>query len=166
MKPIAENQILISLASRHASKIYNGDKTVEFRRRKLNVSIGTKIWIYEKLPFGAITGCVLVKSVISKTPEEIWGLYSSVSGLTRSEFFEYLTDSTLACAIELSDVIQLVNPVKLDQLRQLRNNFQPPQFFTRFSEDDPILVALKNCNTQINQIATMQTECESYFLVA
>ena len=47
-----DDQILISLEPRHAENILEGRKRVELRRRTMNVTIGSTVWMYAKLPVG------------------------------------------------------------------------------------------------------------------
>lgn len=169
MKPsqlVTRDHILISLIPQHASNIYAGIKSVEFRRRRLNISVGTLIWIYEKVPTGAITGCATVKSVITNSPEDIWNLYSSISGLAKSDFFEYFKNSRYACAIELTEVAQLETPLTLVQLRHLKSSFQPPQFFTRLSEKNTVLIELSSRTKNTIPCSHNSADSESIFLVA
>jgi predicted transcriptional regulator len=53
-----DDHILISLEPRHAESILEGRKRVELRRRTMNVTIGSTVWMYAKLPVGSIIGRV------------------------------------------------------------------------------------------------------------
>lgn len=125
--------IVISLEPCFADLILSGEKKVELRRRRMRVAPETMIWLYAKVPVGAVVGCVLVKSLHAQTPQVIWRRFGSVSGLTRPEFFQYFEGAETAFALELQATIRLSNPVLLEELRRIRRNFQPPQFFTRIS---------------------------------
>jgi predicted transcriptional regulator len=41
---------LISLQPHHTDRIRAGEKTVEFRRRTPPIPIGSRLWVYSKLP--------------------------------------------------------------------------------------------------------------------
>lgn len=139
---INSNHILISLDACHAKKIYAGTKKVELRRRTMHIKPETIIWIYEKLPIGAITGFATVKTVNSGTPKQLWEEFGSVAGINESEFFGYFSNTEKGCALELSDINQIDQSVKLNQLRELKKAFQPPQFFIRIPENHPLFEEL------------------------
>ena len=163
---IPVEHILISLLPCHAANIYSGIKSVEFRRRKLNISVGTIVWIYEKMPLGAITGFATVKSLANKSPQELWELYSPVSGLSESEFFDYFINSINAYALELEHITRLKTPATLDQLRRIKATFQPPQFFTRLLRDDKILLKLHDHSGKTDYSAIEHLDPRFNFLVA
>lgn len=135
--------ILISLDPRHAQNIYLGTKKVELRRRTLHVHAGDVVWIYEKVPVGAITGSANINAVHVAPPDKLWRKFGRISGLSKPEFFEYFAGLETACALELTEAKQLPKPVSLAMLRAARANFQPPQFFLRLQAKQPILAALQ-----------------------
>jgi len=137
-----KESILISLETRYANGIYSGTKQVELRRRPMKVSPGTTVWIYEKVPVGSITGSAVVKAVHTATPNKLWKLFGAISGLSKSEFFDYFSDVTNACALVLHGAAQVDCPMTLSTLRELDRGFQPPQFFTRLHQEHPVQLAI------------------------
>src|SRR3989442_222223 len=111
--------ILISLASNHAEKIFDGQKLVELRRRTMRVPPGSTVWIYVKLPVGSIVGRAKVESVHSSSPEALWRRFGHVSGLSRGEFFEYFSGVTRGFALVLQGAQRLRQSLTLDNLRQV-----------------------------------------------
>lgn len=136
--------ILISLETRHAQNIYGGTKKVELRRRQLHVNAGDVVWIYEKVPVGAITGNALITGLHVASPEKLWCRFGAVSGLSKAEFFKYFGGLETACAIELTEAHRLCTPLSLAALRTVHLNFQPPQFFLRLQAKQAILGALRS----------------------
>lgn len=134
--------ILISLETRHAQNIYEGKKKVELRRRQLHVNAGDVVWIYEKVPVGAITGHAFITGVHIASPENLWCQFGAVSGLSKAEFFKYFGGLETACAIELAEAHRLCSPLSLAAIRTAHGNFQPPQFFLRLQAKQAILGAL------------------------
>ena len=135
--------ILISLETRHAQNIYGGTKKVELRRRQLHINAGDVVWIYEKVPVGAITGNALITGVHVASPESLWGWFGEVSGLTKAEFFKYFGGLETACAIELAEAHRIRTPLTVAALSMAHGNFQPPQFFLRLQAKQAILEALQ-----------------------
>lgn len=138
----SKDQILISLAQRHATNIFSGVKRVELRRRQMRVAPGTTVWIYVKIPVGSIIGRARIKAVHSSSPAALWRRFGAVSGLSRKEFFEYFDGTTTGYALELTNTQQLRSSLPLDMLRAFASEFQPPQFFTRIGAQHPLRAAI------------------------
>ncbi|MGR2682401.1 hypothetical protein [Chromobacterium haemolyticum] len=151
--------ILISLDSRHAQNIYAGTKKVELRRRAFHVKAGDIVWIYEKVPVGAITGSASIVAVHVSSPTKLWHQFGSVSGLSKVEFFKYFWGLKTACAIELVEARKLTVPLPLATLRSVIENFQPPQFFLRLGSKKPILSALQNLSQSKNGCVFQPSAC-------
>ena len=135
--------ILISLASRHAENIFTGRKLVELRRRTMHVVPGTTVWIYVKLPVGSIIGRVKIGAVHTSSPATLWRRFGPVSGLSRSEFFDYFNGVAQGIALVLEDAERLDSSLSLEVLREITKGFQPPQFFARLSAQHPLLGSLR-----------------------
>ncbi|GGC13069.1 hypothetical protein GCM10007205_22430 [Oxalicibacterium flavum] len=109
----------------------------------MHVDVGTIVWIYIKIPIGAIAGKAIVKECHSLAPSTLWNKFSNISGLNRKEFFKYFENVEKGFALSLESAERISSPVSLDILRSLNPDFQPPQFFTRLHEDNPLLTTLK-----------------------
>jgi len=133
-----DEQILISLEPRHAENILEGRKRVELRRRMMNVAIGSTVWFYAKRPVGSIIGRSIIKAVHAFAPSTLWHRFGAVSGVSRSEFFEYFADRDKGIALELVDCQRLAPVFDLKALRLIDHAFQPPQFFMRLRHDSPL----------------------------
>jgi predicted transcriptional regulator len=131
--------ILISLASRYAEKIFSGEKQVELRRRTMNVAPGATVWIYVKLPVGSIVGKATVESIHASSPDTLWRRFGRLSGLTREEFFDYFAGVSVGVAIVLEGAKRLRRALSLTVIREAAKRFQPPQFFLRLPADHPVL---------------------------
>ena len=137
-----DDHILISLEPRHAENIFAGHKLVELRRRKMNVSPGTILWIYVKLPVGCVVGCARVGKVHASSPRTLWRRYGGVSGLSRSEFFSYFGEVEQGVALVLEQTARLRTLITLEALREFDRGFQPPQFFARLNSEHPLRDAM------------------------
>lgn len=125
--------ILISLESHYAIDVFEGLKTVEFRRRRPNVPVQTRMWVYAKLPLGAILGTATISNIITKSVNRMWRLHGSCSSLTRREFFRYFEGCEHAHALVLGQPTPLEKQITLSELRELDAKFHPPQFFCRLN---------------------------------
>ncbi len=140
---MSRNQnILISLASRYAEKIFAGEKQVELRRRTMRVAPGATVWIYVKLPVGSIVGRAKVEAVHASSPASLWRRFGLVSGLSKEEFFEYFKGVTQGFALVLEGARRLRQSLSLDSLRRIVEGFNPPQFFVKLTAEHPLFYAV------------------------
>ncbi len=79
-----DEHILISLEPHHAENILSSVKTVELRRRTMNVKVGATVWIYAKRPVGSIVGCAKVSKIHLQAPSTLWRKFGAVSGVLSS----------------------------------------------------------------------------------
>jgi len=96
------------------------------------------MWIYVKRPVGSIVGNVVVGQVKSSSPAALWRSYGSVSGLTKGEFFEYFNGIDQGVALVLGERIRLDVTLSLEDLREIDQDFHPPQFFARLRTAHPL----------------------------
>lgn len=137
-------QLLISIEKRHAVNILSGAKRVELRRRTMHVAEGDVVWLYEKMPTGAIVGFAMVNGRNCASPRAIWAQFGTVSGLTKAEFMSYFAGSDTAFALSLHRPTVLGKPVPLVDLRKVHPGFQPPQFYCRLPADSPLHTLLSD----------------------
>lgn len=126
---IDHDEILISLKPRHAANIFGGEKTVELRKRRPNVEPGTRIWIYATSPTAAIKGYANLVQIQSGPPSLIWKNLGSRTGVSKEEFDSYFEACTTAHALMLADIMEMKQALSLKRIRELVNDFHPPQFF-------------------------------------
>jgi predicted transcriptional regulator len=121
--------ILISLKPRHAEYIFDGEKTVELRRRRLKIDPGTKVWIYATAPVAAIKGHASLIRIESAPPSLMWKTWGKRTGLSNAEFNSYFEDCNIAHALLLDKVMLMERALPLTRIRELIHGFQPPQFY-------------------------------------
>lgn len=138
---IASTHALISLEERFAEGILNGEKLVELRRRPMRLNAGTTIWMYVKVPVGKVVGSAQVHSTNTLAPQTLWRKYGEVSGLSRTDFFNYFSGVERGFVLVLEKPVRLKNPLPLEKLRKLRDGFQPPQFFQHLASEGALVNA-------------------------
>jgi predicted transcriptional regulator len=136
--------IVISVEKKYLMLMLSGEKTIELRRRTVNVATGSRIWIYTKAPSAHISAYASVKDVITGTPKSIWRSYREQVGISLEEYESYFEGSSMACAIRLRDVCPMVPAVKLSELRSRLDGFHPPQFFKRLHKGSPGSLLLRS----------------------
>lgn len=131
------HDVLVSIRTIHARRILAGTKTVELRRRFPTIEAGTRLWIYETLPTGAIVGFATAMNLHRATPEVLWERYGSSFGLAAVEFHSYLDGCMEAVAISLSNVRRIAL-IPVATLRSIRERFHPPQVMIRLTSAEGI----------------------------
>jgi len=123
------NEILISLKPRHAESIFGGIKTVELRKRRLNVEPGCRVWIYATTPTAAILGYARLDRIEVAPPPQLWKKLGRKTGISREEFETYFQGCEVAYGLVLADVMEMEAPLPLARIRETIDNFHPPQFY-------------------------------------
>lgn len=134
--------VIISVHNCHARNFQNGRKTVELRRKAVDLRPGTRVWIYSKLPCGSVEMIGIVERVVRASPGYLWRTFGAKTAVTKREFSEYFGDCRGGCAILLRDIRRLQPSVKLATIRRVSNEFHPPQFLKFLSDNSPELKLL------------------------
>lgn len=133
---------MISIKPRHVKNIISGKKTVELRVRGMNLPEGSRLWIYTTLPVGKIQASALIDFIDLLPPKEIWKKYGKSICINKNEFDEYTKSRSLVAAIGLRNAKPLEKEICLEALREVEENFQPPQFFSKLHPDRALHSAL------------------------
>jgi predicted transcriptional regulator len=131
--------ILISVEERYAVSMLSGEKSVELRRKPLNIQPGTRVWIYSKLPKGEVQALGVVSSIVAASPQEIWEKYGPKSAITHNEFSGYFAGAEVGYAIVFECIHALQPILSLSSIREKISHFHPPQFFKRLASTGPEL---------------------------
>lgn len=123
---------MISIRSNHAIDIVDGAKTVELRRRFMQLPQGSRLWIYATLPVGALVATATICMIDYDEPEVLWARYRHQAAVSERLFFDYFGGCDLGCAIRLANIEQ-ITPVPLDRIRKIRGVDNIPQVATRIS---------------------------------
>lgn len=87
-----KKDVIISIRHPFAEKIYQNDKTVVLRRRRLSLDLGTRVWIYEPLPVGKVTGLFIYRGLYCEKPMILWHIllkYKERVGIDIKDFLKY-----------------------------------------------------------------------------
>jgi predicted transcriptional regulator len=123
---------LISIHRGYADAILAGTKTVELRRKLPDMPVGTRLWIYATRPTAAVIGFATIQGIQRSTPNAIWRRHRVESGLLYRRYSEYFEGTQEAIAILIA-AARRIGPITLDQLREIRGGFHPPQVITWLS---------------------------------
>jgi len=119
--------LLLSIQSKYAEKIFNGEKTVELRRVRLRLEMGDHVFVYVPSPKKRLIGGFEVERIVERVPGELWEEVKHHAGMTRKEFQDYYYEKSLGFGIFFRGIWCFRAPVYLDDLRQVWPEFRPPQ---------------------------------------
>lgn len=127
----APDVVLLSVQSPHIERLLAGTKTVEFRRRPLNLRPGTVVLLYASGTRRELAGSFVAGPVRSGTPTSLWRQHGAESGLTRAEYDDYFAGTEIGYAVPALEVRPLSEPIPLGELRQRWPRFTTPQTHRR-----------------------------------
>jgi predicted transcriptional regulator len=111
----AERVALLSIKPEYADAIFNGRKTVEFRRSRLASDIEFAI-VYATHPVGRIIGWFRIAGIAESTPDGLWRRFRRDGGIPRRDYFAYFDGAERAYGIEIADPTTITEPVLLESL--------------------------------------------------
>lgn len=122
-----ERALLLSIQSKYAKKIFNGEKTVELRRVRLRLQKGDHVLVYVPSPKKKLIGGFEVERIVEAVPEDLWEDVKHHAGITQKEFEAYYSQKSVGFGIFLKKTWCFRAPVYLDDLKQVWPEFRPPQ---------------------------------------
>jgi predicted transcriptional regulator len=130
--------LLFSIQPYWAEKIFQGSKTIELRRKKPRfIEAGQNIFFYVSSPVKSLVGSVIVDGVLDLPKEELWEVVKENASITREEFENYFQGTENGIGIILKEVKEFRSPLKLNRIRELYIDFNPPQSFC-YLEDSKV----------------------------
>lgn len=104
--------ILLSIKPEYVSRIFEGTKQYEFRRRPAKAVV-TKLLIYATAPISAVVGEAIVTDLLVMPPASLWDSVKSQAGISKNKFFEYFSTCEIAYAYCLGTVRQYCPTISL-----------------------------------------------------
>ena len=126
------DEAIISIHPSYADAILEGTKTIELRRRTPELRSGMRLWIYATQPTGAVIGHVTIQEVAKAHPTTIWRKHREGAGVDLASYKAYFDGAKEAVAI-LLEAARRVGPITIEQLREIRDRFHPPQVLTHLT---------------------------------
>jgi predicted transcriptional regulator len=124
-----EPTALFSVRPRFADALLSGSKTVEIRRRRVNLPSGAVCLVYASSPVRALVGAILVDAVDTDRPGAVWDRWGACTGLARHEYDSYVEGTSYACAIVVSGSVTFPRAIQLSELRRRHRAFVTPQSY-------------------------------------
>ncbi len=136
--------ILMSIKPKFSRQIFSGTKKYELRKTPLKNKVDNLVVVYESAPTKAIVGSFKIRTVLKRTPMEIWNSFKHDIGILEEEFFQYFRRREWAFAIKVSNPKKFKKQISLQELRELDELWRPPQSFCYIKEDSEMYILLKN----------------------
>lgn len=125
----AQRDVVLSIRPNYSTKIMQGIKTIELRRRfPVSAPRGTIAYIYSTSPVRAMVGSAEIAEVIKLPVADIWKKFNKMAQIERSSFNEYFSGLKQGFALRFTNVRPFSRPIELTELRK-RFAFEPPQSF-------------------------------------
>ena len=110
-----KSAILLSIHTKYAESILNGNKRFEYRR-VIPANPVDIIVVYCTAPARRISALVEVDSILSGSPTYVWEQTSNASGVTREQFRRYFQGCKSANAFKLGKVIPIYKGLSLSDI--------------------------------------------------
>lgn len=125
-------RVLLSIRPDYVSKILDGTKKFEYRRRIFSRLDVTSVIVYCTKPIGKIVAEFDIRCVLKDSPEEIWRGTRHASGISREFFDCYFAGRETAYALSIGRIRRFPEPIFPQDVFV---NFTPPQsYYYIFSE--------------------------------
>lgn len=143
-----KRDIVISIKPNYSSKILDGVKTIELRRRfPLALAAGATAYIYSTSPEMALLGAIKIENVERLELSALWKKYGRFASIKKFDFDEYFSGLEEGFALKLSTPCRFTRPLTLLELKE-RFGFKAPQSF--FYAKPDLQKALQNEHTNIS----------------
>ena len=144
----------INVYEEYATKIFNGTKHIELRKKSMGVKKNDLILIYEPKPYKQIRGGFVVDSVVCDTPNNLWNRYHQIMGVDKKFYSEYYDDVQTAWGFLISDIFLFTNRYSDEILDEI--SYIPPQGISYWnlplSKDLELFCQEKNIKPNIKSI--------------
>lgn len=118
-------KILLSIHPKFVERILTGEKRFEFRKTLPTKDVESVI-IYATKPVGKVVAEFKVKSIHSKSPEQLWLETKDYAGIDEDFFFQYFKDREISHAFEVGELTVFEKP---KELKEFTPSGVPPQSF-------------------------------------
>lgn len=105
----------MAIHPRYADAIMDGEKRVEFRKRRLAEDIRT-VLVYATAPVSRVIGSFTIDGIVEASPKAIWEEYGEVGVIEQGDFFDYYANTPSAVAIVVAEASRFEDPIALEDM--------------------------------------------------
>ena len=128
--------LLLSIKPCYADMVFHGLKKAELRRRIASYIENRDVFVYVSSPKREVRGGFRVGQVWMGAPDYVWQFVSNLAKIEKREFDNYFSGSKVAFALEITEVWEYEQPVRLDFLRQQLGEFVAPQSWRYLRQEE------------------------------
>lgn len=107
--------ILISIKKQYSDLIFEGSKTVEYRKVLPSKPVD-RCFIYESRGSGRVVGFFTLSKTTSCSPEEAWSLTCDIGALSRTQFDIYYEGRSKSVLFYIASCHRFERPFELSEL--------------------------------------------------
>lgn len=124
---------IISIKPEYVTKILNGEKRFEFRRRVFKRTDVDTLVVYASAPVQRVVAEVSICEILTSTPQELWERTYQHGGIEKIQYMNYFHDTDTAHAIVLGTVSEFPEPLRLADYAPALT--RPPQSYAYMPEN-------------------------------
>lgn len=102
-------KMLLSINPEHVEHILDGSKEYEFRKIKCKADVDGII-IYATSPVKQVVAEADIETIVENTPDRVWELTHSKSGISKDFFYKYYKGKKKAIAYKLTNLSVFDSP--------------------------------------------------------
>lgn len=121
--------IILPIKPIYVKLIFEGKKTVEYRRWKPKCILPFKVILYSSGSGGKIEGEFTVNSILEEEIETLWDITKRLGGISKQTFLNYFKGKKVGQAFVISDLTIYPEPKKLSEFGLTK----APQRFAYYS---------------------------------
>lgn len=118
-------KVILSIKPEFATKIFNGSKRFEFRRRLYKNQEVKSVIVYASAPISKIIGEFEIANVIHDELHSLWGTTNEYSGISEDYYLDYFKGKERGYAIAVSNAELYDEPICIKEAFGI----SPPQSF-------------------------------------
>lgn len=139
-----QENLLMSIKTKHATRIFNGNKIYEFRRKSIKQeNLNKKIFIYSSETTKEILGYMIVDKILEN---DIDSLLEETKYEDTKSIREYFKGCKTCYALHISETYRFVSPIKIEEIKKEHPDFVIPQFYRYIKPNESIYEKLMNRN--------------------
>ena len=139
-----QENLLMSIKTKHATRIFNGNKIYEFRRKSIKQeNLNKKIFIYSSETTKEILGYMIVDKILEN---DIDSLLKETQYEDTKSIREYFKGCKTCYALHISETYRFVSPIKIEEIKKEHTDFVIPQFYRYIKPNESIYEKLMNRN--------------------
>ncbi len=116
--------VLLSIKPEFASKIFEGNKSFEYRRVIFKEPV-ERIIVYSSSPVKMVIGEFIISEILFENLDKLWHTTKHKAGISENYFYSYFSEKEKGYAIKIGRTIKYKTPCSIEDLYGIK----PPQSF-------------------------------------